>query len=539
MVTTDSPVDGEYSVSSKLITSSAPAAGSRSGRYGPIVAVVRSVAVATWPKMVASPNRPNAAEYHLPPLRGDVIRNWGGNPALTWRPGLTFRPSSSDEVGAVVRRAIHEKRILKPLGRRHSYSGVLTAPHDSYALDLSAMSGLLGEPAGNHATFAAGTPLSQAIELLYGQGLAFSNLGSHADQTVAGAVSTNTHGTGRRWPGFSGMVTALDFWDGTGHQHRRISRQNQAELFRALRCSFGALGVVTATTVEARPGFKLRLERTVEPLSPYFDQQRLNDEIEGSEWFELYVLPYTRHTVVLKKRETDEPISAGRDPRARGPLGELWASFGDHFRAFVVNDLYRLRVQIMLKLPQLTDEIFSLEKQVLTWLEDSFVDRSDRALLAEYERRPWNHLWEVEFFFPVEYLGECLQAVCTLLSEGMRARTFVTEFPIHVRTVRGDDSYMSPTYCEANQRVFGAIGVPQNPLNDRGDLFVALTQALDAVMSRHGERPVGLHWGKSVYTGRDRLEDRYPGLEAFRRVRRELDPNGVFLTPWTSEALKL
>ena len=476
--------------------------------------------------------------WRIPPRKGEVVRNWGGNPSLTWTPLLTFVPTTVDEVRRAVDIARRDRRRLKPLGARHSYSGVLTATGDDYALDLSSLKGILREPADGAVTLGPGGSIKEAIGLLAARGLAFANLGTHAEQTVAGSMSTNTHGTGQAFTGLSGMVRAVDFIDGQGRYFEGVSRTHHGELFDALRCSIGAVGVITAVTFEVRPQFNIAFERTVERLSPFFEQKRLDAEINGSDYFELYVLPYTRYAVVLRKRTTEDSISPGRSDDATG-LRRLWRAIGDRFRHFIVNDLYRWLVGVMVWMPGLADEIFMLQRWVLSFTQDKYVDRSDRALLAEYERNPWQHLWEVELFFPVEHLSECVQTVCGVLERGKKERAFITEFPIHVRTVRGDDSYLSPTYCAQNERVYGVISVPQNPVNDAEDLFIALTDALDAVMAKHGERPVTLHWGKNRYSGLRRLEERYPAIGMFRKVRNELDPDGVFLTDWTRGALQI
>lgn len=473
----------------------------------------------------------------MPPRPGQVVRNWGGNPQLTWRPGLLFTATSEDEVRAAIQTARHDGRRLKVLGARHSYSGVLNDDDGEYALDVSRMVVPGDGSRPGAAILSPGQTLKTAVQALDERGLALANLGTHAAQTVAGAVATNTHGTGRAFPGLSGMVKRLDVIDGLGRIHRGISRDHEPELFLALRSGLGILGVTTSLTLDVRPQFNIALERTVESLPPFFDQKRIDNEVSRHDWFELYVLPYTKSAVVIRKNETAEPVSPGRGS-ANG-LAAVWRWLQERFRCFVVNDLYKWLVAVMLRAPGLADEIFALQRLFLATQSAAFVDRSDRALLAEYERNPWQHLWEIELFFPVAHTAECLQRVCEILERGKRNQDFVTEFPIHVRTVRGDDSYLSPAYCPDSERTFGVISVPQNPVNDRADLFEALTDALDAIMDGHRERPVGLHWGKNRYTGLKRLEERYPGLEAFRQVRQRLDPDGVFLTPWAKAALKI
>ena len=108
-------------------------------------------------------------------------------------------------------------------------------------------------------TVLAGTPLHELNDRLHGLGLALHNMGDIDRQTVAGAISTGTHGTGGRWASLSAQVAALELVTGRRVAGAAPSRPHDEPptLFAAARLGLGALGVLTAVTFRVEPAFLL------------------------------------------------------------------------------------------------------------------------------------------------------------------------------------------------------------------------------------------------------------------------------------------
>jgi L-gulono-1,4-lactone dehydrogenase len=191
-----------------------------------------------------------------------VWRNWGRSAAV--HPELVARPTSVDEVIALVRYARDRGLRVKPIGAGHSFSGIALAP--GIQLDLSALTGLLAvDPAARTATLAAGTTLRQIPALLRPHSLAMENLGDIDAQTISGATSTGTHGTGSAFRGLSAQIVAATLVTADGTL-LSVSGTENADLLPAVRLGLGALGVIVDLTIACVPAFLLHAVEHPEPL---------------------------------------------------------------------------------------------------------------------------------------------------------------------------------------------------------------------------------------------------------------------------------
>ena len=121
-------------------------------------------------------------------------RNWAGNQVA--HPVAVHRPTSEHELAAVVKQAAGEGARVKVVGSGHSFTDI--ACTDGHLIDLSGYNRVLSiDPEARTATVQAGIRLEDLNRHLDLRGLAMPNLGDIAYQTISGAVSTSTHGTGR------------------------------------------------------------------------------------------------------------------------------------------------------------------------------------------------------------------------------------------------------------------------------------------------------------------------------------------------------
>src|SRR5690606_1326059 len=137
---------------------------------------------------------------------GKTWQNWGRSERV--RPQYTVRPTSVEEVQEAIRFARELCLSVAAIGAGHSFTSIAAAP--GVQLDLGGLDGLLEVDASTRrARIAAGTNLYQLPALLAPHGLAMENLGDVDRQTIAGATSTGTHGTGSAFRGLAAQIAAL------------------------------------------------------------------------------------------------------------------------------------------------------------------------------------------------------------------------------------------------------------------------------------------------------------------------------------------
>ncbi len=227
-------------------------------------------------------------------------RNWSGGQSA--QPASRFAPSSEDELVSWLGSA---SGSLRPVGAGHSFTPLV--PTEGHLLVLDKLSGLISHDAELlRATFGAGTRLGDMGAPLDAIGQASLNLPDIDRQTLAGAISTGTHGTGIQFHSLSGAVTGLRLITITGDV-LDLTAESDPDLFQAACVSIGALGILTRVEMQNRTAFRLKArswsQRTEEVL----------EEFEASaaahRHFEMFPYTHSDFATVLAIDETDEPIN--------------------------------------------------------------------------------------------------------------------------------------------------------------------------------------------------------------------------------------
>src|SRR4051812_22288030 len=187
--------------------------------------------------------------------------NWAG----TARAEVTVAtPATVHELQDVVRSAAAAGQRLKPIGAGHSFTPIGVT--DGVQLRLDRLAGVVrADRETGLVTVLGGTRLHALNEALWMLGLALSNLGDIDAQSIAGAISTGTHGTGARVGGLATQVAALDLVLADGSR-LHCSAEENPDVFAAARVGLGALGVSTSVTLQCEPAFALAASETPEPL---------------------------------------------------------------------------------------------------------------------------------------------------------------------------------------------------------------------------------------------------------------------------------
>lgn len=425
-------------------------------------------------------------------------RNWGRSESAMLA-GVA-RPTSIDELLEVVAYARASGLTVKPIGAGHSFTAI--AATDGIQLDVSGIDGVLAVD-GPLVTLGAGTNLYQLPALLAPLGLGLQNMGDIDRQTIAGATSTGTHGTGRAFGGLATRIRAATLVTGTGEVLHVGPGENE-ELLPAVALGLGALGVLVDVTIECVPAFVLHAVERPEPIETVL--MEWEQRIAAADHFEFYVWPHT--DTVLTKTNTRLPGEAPRHPLS--PVGR-W--FDDDFMA---NGVYRATLNLGRLAPGLIPPINRLSVKLTGNRE--FTDAAPSVFITKRTVR----FQEMEYALPVERVPEAIARIRALIDE----RGWTISFPIEVRAAAPDDLWMST----AHGRPTGYIAVHRYYRDDPAEYFAAV----EAIMREYDGRP---HWGKMHTRSAEDLRPTYPRFDDFLAVRDRLDPERLFANPYLTRVL--
>ncbi|UAJ78286.1 FAD-binding protein [Leifsonia sp. ZF2019] len=423
--------------------------------------------------------------------RTGVWRNWGRSESI--RPQRIERPANAEAVQRAVAAAAKQGMRVKAIGAGHSFTAISAAP--GVLLDLEDVNGIVDvDLERGRVTLAAGTHLHRLPALLRPHGLALQNMGDIDRQTIAGATSTGTHGTGGAFGGLATQIVALTLVTGEGEM-LRIGETENADLLPAARLGLGALGVIVDITLQCVPAFLLQAVERPEPLQDVLDAYLARSAAEDH--FEFYWFPHTE--TALTKTNTRLPLT-----EKRAPLSPLGRWMDDELLA---NGLYRGVCALGTVVPAIVPP-FSRLAQRLTGNRD-FTDHSPSVYVTNRTVR----FREMEYAIPREAVPEALAEVKSLIER----RGWRISFPIEVRSAAADDNWLSTAYG----RETGYIAVHRYYREDPSAYF----HAVEEIMTAHGGRP---HWGKMHYRDADSLRSVYPRFDDFLAVRDRLDPGRRF-----------
>ena len=395
---------------------------------------------------------------------------------------------------------------VKVVGSGHSFTDI--ACTDGVMVDLSEMRRVL-DVAGEDVTVEAGITLRELGEELGRRGIAMESQGDVDPQTLAGAISTATHGTGANFRNMSAQVVGVRLVTGAGEVVELGAPRGNAsgvtpgeDELRAARVSLGALGAISAVTLRCVPAFTIHRVDEPRPLDDVL--ARLGELVDGNDHWEAFVLPYTRTALTLTSQRTD------RDPCPRGSV-EAFAR-GVVLENVVLGAALRMGRALPALIPALSRCLGALMSRA------EQLDTSNRV----YANRRLVRFTEMEYAIPREQAAEALERVLALVER----RRLPVGFPIELRVAAGDDALLSTAYG----RPTAYIAVHQY----QGMDFEAYFRAVEAIMDEYGGRP---HWGKRHYQSAATLAARYPEWERFQEVRRRLDPEGRFENDYTRRVL--
>jgi FAD-linked oxidoreductase len=424
------------------------------------------------------------------------------------------RPASLQALVRLVERYAREGRHLRVVGAGHSFTPLVAT--DDVLVSLEQMQGIESiDRDSNDVTVWGGTRLRRLGHDLLACGLAQENLGDIDVQSIAGAISTGTHGTGTGFGTLSTQVAGLTLVTGAG-EILECSEEQHPDIFRAAQTSFGTLGIIAKVRLRTVParlshyrGYRERLSSVLAHLESYKQEHS---------HFEFFWFPHT-DWVQAKFLDVQSPHNELRqDGQLPGRRSSMASAMSTVNKIVLENWVYQGISQMCRLAPSLCPMASRISAASIARIDE--VDYSHRLFATPRMVR----FQEMEYNLPAEHLPESLGRIRQTISD----QKIAVHFPVECRFVRGDDIWLSPAY--GRDSAYIAVHMY------RGMPYTAYFHQVEAIYQDYQGRP---HWGKMHTLDHRTLAHLYPRWGDFLRVRQQLDPQGMFLNTYLHELLGL
>ncbi|CAL1697949.1 unnamed protein product [Somion occarium] len=431
--------------------------------------------------------------------------NWGQS--YTCSPSVVFEPETEEQCAVILEVARREGETVRAAGVGHSPSDL--ACTKGYMLRTEKLCRVLEVNTEKRYVVAEGGITLNALHAALAEhGLAMINVGSISDQTLAGVVTTATHGTGLGFKVISTHVQALVLLLADGSR-RRCSRNEHAELFMASLCGLGSTGLILQIQMEVGPAFRLKERQTSLGFTEVVD--RLDAYASASEHVRLWWFP---------QADTIRLSCADRTTEPRKPAASfLWHSvIGYH----VVQFLLFVGIYVRAINPWIA--------RLTVWLDRAptlTVDDSWRVFNLDCKYPQFTTEWAL----PYTSTAACLLELRTWLDNEHRSPTGLRpHFPLEIRFSDQDDIWLSPS---SGTRTTW-IGIIQYKPYGFNVPYRKLFAQFEAILAKHGGRP---HWAKAHSLKPVELRRLYPRFDDFIRVLEDVDPRGMFRNEYVQRHL--
>ncbi|KAK2747812.1 D-arabinono-1,4-lactone oxidase [Myotisia sp. PD_48] len=448
------------------------------------------------------------------------------------RPELYIQPESVAELQKVVTLARKCRRRIVTVGSGHSPSDLTCT--SSWAVNLDNFRRILSfSQETGIVTVESGIRLRDLGAELANNGLMLPNLGSIDEQSIAGVISTGTHGSSLRFGLLSSCVLHVSILLSNG-QVVRCSEATNPSLFRAALLSLGALGIITEMTLQAVPTFNIAWHQSMKSLPAVLDAWN-SDLWTSSEYVRVWWLPYLKRAIVWRADKTDLPL---REP----PSNFYGGALGYH----IYHNLLYLANYVPRILPWVEWFVFGMQygfkpgKVVTEAVQPARTGLLMNCLYSQFVN---------EWALPLEKGPEAITRLSAWIhgDEETAQIPFSSKgvwihCPIEVRvsdtsTSQTPRPYLDPTYREGPTLFLNAT--LYRPYLRDPPCMKRYYEAFEWLMRDLGGKP---HWAKnfSETVGCQELHGMYgTDMDEWIRVRNEADPNGMFLGAWHRRNLLL
>jgi len=417
------------------------------------------------------------------------MENWAGN--VKWSPQELLSPKSEEEISDIIKNAVKSGKTIRTVGSHHSFTPLLAT--NSFSLSLDNMQGLISKESNHRAIAWAGSKLKRLSEELADNNLALENMGDINVQSLAGAISTGTHGTGITLGSVGTQVEEITFVNGLG-EIITLNAENNYDEFKCAQLSLGSLGVITRIKMRCKEAYNLQLDIRKEKLSDVLSN--LKAIIAENRHFEFYSIPNSEWSQTKRSNIVGE--TAGKTSK---------------FSAFM-NDvvLENWALQVLCSV----NKAIPSSSKIISSIIGSFIS-NEIKVQESYKvfSTPRNvKFTEMEYNIPIESYQDVVKEMLKLINKN----NYKISFPQEHRFVQADDIFLSPAHERNSAYIASHVYKGMDNLRyfkDLEDLFVA-----------NGGRP---HWGKMHTRDAAFFSKAYPKFDDFLQVRAKHDPNGIFV----------
>ena len=421
-----------------------------------------------------------------------VWRNWSG--AVTAAPQKIVRPQTEQQLSDLVRTAPSPVRMV---GSGHSFTPLVAS--SGTIIDLGAFSGIQAhDHAQSIATVGAGTRLGDLTTLLNDIGQGLPNMGDIDRQTIGGALGTATHGSGLELGAYHTLLRSIRLVDGRGGL-REYTLDRDPDMVHAMGVTLGAFGALTSVTLQNRPAYRLRRRRAAIAVGDVL--QNFESLMASHRSAEFFLIPFSSHALYLNYDLTDAAPTQRAEESDEEGLATL-----------------RMLRNVLKWFPWLRRKLIGSALSRIP--PEDFVEDWNKIYVSDRRTR-FN---EMEYHLPFEEGAPALREILQMMERHFPQ----VYFPVEVRAVDADEFWLSPFYRRKSCSIAVHHDAKENPR--------AFFEAAEAIFQRRGGRP---HWGKMHNLKADQLAWLYPRFSDAMAVRREIDPENRFISPYLADILEL
>ena len=426
--------------------------------------------------------------------KNHTFENWART--LKFKPERFYQPETIQDVVDIVQDARKApRRCVRVQGALHSHSWSQFVLTNDILVNLDKLDkALVADILPKRFTVQAGVRIKNLVKMLAKDNLGMENLGSIMEQSIGGAMSTGTHGTGLRLGNLATQIVGMKLVNGKGEVVEIAAGDS---LLNSTRVNFGALGIIVEVTLQCVDNRNLEFKAYWCKFDHIIDKlDALNAE---NDRVRIWWFPKT-----LFGNPLDVILSTMNRPGTPpGVLGQFEDMTADPTNPFQRNPLPFDPVVLLNALARLS------------------VDPNRGVLLSHFVSNYVNVLTlppfpilhrECEYAIPVEHTREAMIRIRRFMHEG----EFATTLPLEFRFVAKDNTLLSP----AGGRNVCYAGV--NTDKNANEVF----QRFEPLMKSFNGRP---HWGKHFTMTKAELARMYgQAYKDFAQLRADWDPDNVF-----------